>query len=304
MAIINSVFMGRAKKSAGNATFRIVRGRTIASQKIAKKGSQGSYKTLAQFAMSAISRFAAVKAQDIALSFDKTTYGSSRNAFMKINYEQLRLAVRGLWTDSLQPSNNAFPSDAQIIAAIEEYAAANPNTIIRVRRAGYETKYLNGPWTSEDNPEYVEPEDGKVSVSASVNDNTMGAVTGAGRYDIDSVVTLEAVANEGYEFVRWSDGSTVNPRSVVAVAGGVSVQAIFQVKPVVEQIFIGTSVNDTAMGSVSGMGSYDKGTSVTLTATPNSGYKFVEWGDGVTDNPRTVVADVNGVTYSAIFAVE
>ena len=68
-----------------------------------------------------------------------------------------------------------------------------------------------------------------------------------------------------------------------------------------EQVFIGTSVNDNAMGSVTGMGTYNKGESVTLIANANEGYRFVSWGDEVTDNPRTVTADVNGVTYSAIF---
>lgn len=71
-----------------------------------------------------------------------------------------------------------------------------------------------------------------------------------------------------------------------------------------EQIFIGTSVNDQSMGSVTGMGTYTKGESVTLTATANAGYRFVSWGDDVTDNPRTVTADTNGVTYSAIFEAE
>jgi predicted histone-like DNA-binding protein len=69
----------------------------------------------------------------------------------------------------------------------------------------------------------------------------------------------------------------------------------------IEQVFIGTSVNDNAMGSVTGMGTYNKGESVTLIANANDGYRFVSWGDEVTDNPRTVTADVNGVTYSAIF---
>ena len=69
----------------------------------------------------------------------------------------------------------------------------------------------------------------------------------------------------------------------------------------VEQIFIGTSVNDSRMGSVSGMGTYDKGTTVTLKATANAGYRFVSWGDDVTDNPRVIKAEVNGATYSAIF---
>ena len=69
----------------------------------------------------------------------------------------------------------------------------------------------------------------------------------------------------------------------------------------VEQIFIGTSVNDSRKGSVSGMGTYDKGTTVTLKATANAGYRFVSWGDDVTDNPRVIKAEVNGATYSAIF---
>ena len=68
-----------------------------------------------------------------------------------------------------------------------------------------------------------------------------------------------------------------------------------------EQIFIGTSVNDQKMGSVTGMGTYNKGTSVNLIAMANEGYRFVRWGDEVTDNPRTVTANENGVIYSAIF---
>ena len=58
MAIISSVFMGRAKKSAGNATFRTVRGRTIASQKVAKKGTKTGKMSKNQFALAVISRFA------------------------------------------------------------------------------------------------------------------------------------------------------------------------------------------------------------------------------------------------------
>ena len=69
----------------------------------------------------------------------------------------------------------------------------------------------------------------------------------------------------------------------------------------VEQISISTSVNDDSMGTVTGAGTYDKGATVTLIATANEGYRFVSWGDEVTDNPRTVTAKVNGVTYSAIF---
>lgn len=71
-------------------------------------------------------------------------------------------------------------------------------------------------------------------------------------------------------------------------------------------IAIGTAVNDASYGSVtpSGMKYYKQGAQITLTAIPNSGYRFVAWGDDVTDNPRTITADVSGVTYSAIFEAQ
>ena len=71
-----------------------------------------------------------------------------------------------------------------------------------------------------------------------------------------------------------------------------------------ERISISTSVNDNSMGSVTGAGTYNKGEQVTLIAMANDGYRFVCWGDEVTDNPRTIIANVNGVTYSAIFEAE
>ena len=71
-----------------------------------------------------------------------------------------------------------------------------------------------------------------------------------------------------------------------------------------ERISISTSVNDNSMGSVTGAGTYNKGDSVTLIAMANDGYRFLCWGDEVTDNPRTIIANVNGVTYSAIFEAE
>lgn len=46
--------------------------------------------------------------------------------------------------------------------------------------------------------------------------------------------------------------------------------------------------NEPSRGSVSGGGSYDVGSSVTVSALPVSGYAFICWNDGVTENPRTL----------------
>ena len=58
---------------------------------------------------------------------------------------------------------------------------------------------------------------------------------------------------------------------------------------------------DPAMGTVTGGGTYNGGATATLTATPNSGYHFVQWQDGNTQNPRTITV-TGDATYTATFA--
>ena len=57
---------------------------------------------------------------------------------------------------------------------------------------------------------------------------------------------------------------------------------------------------DAAQGQVTGAGTYLVGDTVTLTATPNDGYRFVRWSNEVEDNPYTFVISDN-VTLSAEF---
>ena len=47
-----------------------------------------------------------------------------------------------------------------------------------------------------------------------VCDATMGIVTGGGTYKEGESIIIEAVANDGYHFVKWSDGNTENPRNI------------------------------------------------------------------------------------------
>ena len=67
-----------------------------------------------------------------------------------------------------------------------------------------------------------------------------------------------------------------------------------------EKYTITTAVNDESMGSVTGEGEYEKDSEITLTATANSGYRFAQWSDGNTDNPRIVTVTENK-TYTAEF---
>ena len=61
------------------------------------------------------------------------------------------------------------------------------------------------------------------------------------------------------------------------------------------------NVNDAAMGSATGGGTFHAGDSCTVTATPNSGYHFVGWSNGMTDNPYTFTVVAN-ITLTATFA--
>ena len=70
-----------------------------------------------------------------------------------------------------------------------------------------------------------------------------------------------------------------------------------------EKYTITTAVNDDTMGSVTEGGEYAFGTEITLTATANSGYRFVQWSDGNTDNPRTIIVTQDS-TFTAIFELE
>ena len=52
------------------------------------------------------------------------------------------------------------------------------------------------------------------TVTAVVNDDAKGSVSGTGTYEYGEVATVEAVAADGYELLYWSDRSTENPRTV------------------------------------------------------------------------------------------
>lgn len=61
------------------------------------------------------------------------------------------------------------------------------------------------------------------------------------------------------------------------------------------------SVNDTAMGTVSGAGTYEEGSNITFSAIPNEGYHFVVWSDSVTLATRTVKLETD-TAFTAFFA--
>ena len=56
-------------------------------------------------------------------------------------------------------------------------------------------------------------------VNTDVNFDDYGSVKGAGRYLMNEEVLITAIPNKTYQFVKWSDGNTDNPRRVTAGDG-------------------------------------------------------------------------------------
>ena len=103
-----------------------------------------------------------------------------------------------------------------------------------------------------------------------------------GTYDRGDEVVLTAVPHDqNYEFVRWSDGNTANPRTLVANRD-YDIIAEFRHKTETRQIVV-----DTYYGETTGSGTYHLGDLVEISATPAEGFHFVKWDDDEDEHSLT-----------------
>ena len=131
---------------------------------------------------------------------------------------------------------------------------------------------------------------------------TNGTVTGAGDYVDGATATLTATPNAGYTFVNWTKGGIeVSTDATYTFTVTEDVELVANFKPV--QYTLIAPTNDENKGTVSGAGTYDHGTVVTLEATAKPGYKLLYWSDRSTDNPRTITMTKNEAI-SAYFVKE
>ena len=69
------------------------------------------------------------------------------------------------------------------------------------------------------------------TVTTSVNDESMGSVAvtpDQPSYEAGDKITMTATANESHKFVKWDDGATTNPRTIVFSGNPEHYQAIFK----------------------------------------------------------------------------
>lgn len=82
MAIVNSLAIGKSVKSAGNLTYKTVRGRTIASQRITENKSNTFAQSVQRGLFGTSNKAMQLVLPWINNAFEKSKYGSSRNAFL------------------------------------------------------------------------------------------------------------------------------------------------------------------------------------------------------------------------------
>ncbi|MBQ3740609.1 MAG: InlB B-repeat-containing protein, partial [Bacteroidales bacterium] len=172
-----------------------------------------------------------------------------------------------------------------------QLAGLQPNTTygykLYVKRSGH-TAYGSAV-TFTTHPLYT--------VNVSSSNAAWGSVAGGGTFAYGETTTVSATAtSNNYRFVQWSDGNTQNPR-VLTVTQNLSLTAQFG--PAIYTIAVSSA--NSAWGAVSGGGAFEFGQSITISATPATGYHFTQWSDGNTSNPRSIV--VNGdLSLTANFA--
>lgn len=95
MAIINSTAIGKGTRTAGQLTYRNVRGRVIASQRITSNKSNTAAQATQRLSFKEISQALSKIGFLINRTFEKSKYGSSRNNFYKTNKDALA-NIKGL----------------------------------------------------------------------------------------------------------------------------------------------------------------------------------------------------------------
>lgn len=234
MAIIRSIAVGKAKKSAGNVTFRTVRGRTIMSEKVGERAETrvpGQY-TLYEARFKLISMYIGMHRSSINVSFNKTKYGSQGNYFYKVNKAALEAAISSL------TGNAAAATPDMVEAAITAYAKEHPTAIYRVKLSGFDPVYLSDAWDDADNPVSGGASDalGAGTATMSVSDGTYSApialgmtyksgakiVRPAGTIQLTAAAIPAGITSDNIKFLTSGGnevGTPVTVSSVVSSAG-------------------------------------------------------------------------------------
>ncbi len=113
-----------------------------------------------------------------------------------------------------------------------------------------------------------------------------------------NAAAVTAVPNEGYKFVKWSDGVETSERTDKNIIADKTVMAIFEKRNYI--VKYETDGNGYIVGQETQLIAYG-GNATTVTAVPNEGYKFVKWSDGQITPERQELNVAKNETLKAVF---
>ena len=130
------------------------------------------------------------------------------------------------------------------------------------------------------------------TITTLANPTEGGVVTGSGIYETLDECTVTATANEGYDFVNWTENGNVVSNEAAytfTVTGDRTLVANFEL----QTFEITASADPIEAASISGGGTYNYGDQVTLTIVRNEDWAFQNW----TENGEVVSEEM---TYTFI----
>jgi hypothetical protein len=102
-----------------------------------------------------------------------------------------------------------------------------------------------------------------------------GTTTGTDTYAVSGSCTVTATPNTGYQFLNWTDGSTIvstNATYTFTVTAHRDLDANF-----IREYTVTVASLPAAGGVATGAGTYSEGATCSAYATPSVGYEFVDW---------------------------
>ncbi len=125
-------------------------------------------------------------------------------------------------------------------------------------------------------------------ISLSASPSAGGSVSGQDIYQHGQTVNISAQANNGYNFVNWTEnGNSIStePDYTFTATQNRNLVANFSG----ETYSVSLTENPTGAGTLSGAGNYNHNDNVTVSAQANTGYTFINWtenGSVVSTNPQ------------------